>query len=118
MHIDTLQDRKRMYFGRNKRRPIIEPLPFNHTHSMTGQEFKTYKTPCVYVWKRGNEWLYVGQSYRGLQRIVDSKHHALHNAEIHDTDEILIMYNLREHYARLVEVDLIRRYKPRYNKIT
>lgn len=111
-------ERRRLYFGHDKRNPIIEPKPFNHTHSLTGAEFKTYKTSCVYAWKRGEEWLYVGHSSRGLQRIMDSKHHAMHQAEMQDDDKILIMYNLSIMEARLTEVDMIRRYRPKYNKIT
>jgi excinuclease UvrABC nuclease subunit len=97
----------------------IEPIvvPFNHTHTITGKDFRTYKTPVVYAWKRGNEWLYVGSSHRGLQRVVDSKHHALHQAEMHDTDEILMMYQLTPQQARTLEVYLIRTHKPRYNRI-
>lgn len=116
MQINTPNDRRRIFFG-SQRKPILESKPFIHTHLLTGKEFKTYKTACVYVWMRGNEWLYVGCSYRGLQRVVDSKHHVLHAAEIHDTDRILIMHNLTKQSAQLMEVCLIRKHNPKYNKI-
>jgi len=86
---------------------------FNHTHTIAGWELKTYKTPVVYVWKRGDEWLYVGRSYCGMQRIMDVGHRAL--CKVEDTDQILMMYHLTKRQAQALELNLIRKHKPKYN---
>jgi len=93
------------------------PLEFKHTHALSGTEFKAYKGPMVYVWKRGDEWLYVGMSTRGIYRIMNIRHGALGENIVYDDDEILMMYNLTINQARRLEFKLIREYKPKYNRI-
>jgi hypothetical protein len=103
------------YFGRVKA-ALQAQIKFNHTHSFTGAEFNTYRTPAVYVWKRGEEWLYVGSTYHGMNRLCDSKHDILSKKIVRDTDTVLMMSGLTRYYARSLEARLIREYKPKYNR--
>jgi hypothetical protein len=85
---------------------------------MTGKEFRSkYCSPCIYTWKRGEEWLYIGKSYHGLRRIL-AQHTIISRDNIKDDDEIEIWC-----YPELSNQELLRLERtwihnchPRYNK--
>ena len=94
-----------------------ELVEFQHTHSFTGEEFKQLLTPSVYIWKRSNTYMYIGQTSRGMQRLCDTKHHVLNKHWIKDEDTILVMSGLTCRQARDLESKLIRENKSIYNKL-
>jgi len=99
------------------RHPLPKEVPkFKCTHTMTGAEYKTYITPIVYAWRRGNEWMYVGCSIRGFQRLTESTHYVLSKQSIWDTDIIQVMSNLNERRALQLEKYLIEKYRPLHNR--
>lgn len=74
----------------------------------------------MYAWKRGEEYLYIGLSSRGLGRVLS------HNVigcveEIQDTDTIELWFfsDERSGYETLpvvaFEAEMIRKHRPRYN---
>jgi hypothetical protein len=72
------------------------------------------KLPCVYAWVRGEEWLYVGFSSRGLSRPLTYGHHALD--DFRDTDELLVWRFKTIRYAFTFEQKLIEEKRPTKNK--
>lgn len=88
------------------------------TVELSGREFKIATGPCLYGWKRGQSWLYIGQSSNGLKRIMDKRHQALGVHPIEDDDQIFIWHLPRaknKHILLLIEEALIGYYKPLYN---
>lgn len=85
--------------------------------NIAGEYYNKFNTDCVYAWKRGSVWLYVGTSSYGFSRIF--KHNVIGKAEeVLDTDEILVWSFSDSFTARLAELEFIVRYKPVYNKVT
>lgn len=80
---------------------------------MTGAEFKAKcSTGIVYIWKRGDEWLYVGSSSHGLRRLL-TNHPALEDLQDTDTVEII---EVADKWERLkMERRLIQEHNPRFN---
>ena len=88
------------------------------TGQLKGKELIRLNAPCVYGWQRGNEWLYVGYSSRGLSRVLPHKHHVLIENEIWD-DDIFYLWqpdNFGIEDLKRLERTLIVVLKPRYNK--
>lgn len=90
-------------------------LPAPH-QTMTGRVFKlAMKTPIVYAWKRGNLYLYIGQSRVGFGRLI-SHHHVIGiTDEVLDTDEFTMWYKTKEGLNAFEEL-LIKKLRPKYNK--
>lgn len=73
-----------------------------------------FYAPCVYVWRRNEEWLYVGMSRNGLARI-GTGHHLLSATACRPNDELLVFRPSGGDIAA-VEKKLIDANQPRYNK--
>ena len=67
--------------------------------------------PIVYAWTRGEEILYVGCSYSGIERLLASKHEKLR--EFQPGDRLMIWACAN---PLAMEERLIRHWRPRYNK--
>ena len=81
---------------------------------ITGKEFKLAKKPIVYMWKRGDDWLYVGLSTVGIARIFGS-HHRLILSEMQDEDTINWSYYNTIEEAKTMERYLIAKHEPKFN---
>lgn len=90
------------------------------THTITADEYKYLTQPCIYVWKRRERWLYVGQSKNGIIRPF-GPHHVI------DSKELVLAIDHFEFYWKpegspedhldYVEEELIKREKPVYNQV-
>lgn len=70
----------------------------------------------VYVWKRGDRYLYVGKCYHGFSRVVNyNKHEILKKDRIEDTDVIKITYFDSEEECLEFEKFTIKLYNPEWN---
>jgi excinuclease UvrABC nuclease subunit len=93
-----------------KERPMKIP-----TFTINGQEYLLRCGFIVYAWRRGEEYLYIGRSMRGYQRVFQ---HKIINVveDLLEVDNIdIYVCDSREETIRL-ESNLIFRKKPRYNK--
>lgn len=71
--------------------------------------------PCVYGWRRGFEYLYIGKSAHGLRRPF-GVHHVIDQAEpLLDNDAIDVWF-VSADLMNGLELDLIRRLRPSLNK--
>jgi predicted GIY-YIG superfamily endonuclease len=84
--------------------------------SLSGADFKTFKKPLVYIWKRGDEFLYVGSSERGIIRMLEP-HYVISELSISDDDVIRFEYFETKEEAVERELYLQQLHRPRYNKI-
>ena len=83
------------------------------TSTLTGKQLLDWMRPCVYAWRRNGQWLYVGQSVRGLSRL--GGHHAVSLNDILPTDELLMWHV--DHAERIrLEAELIVVNRPLYNR--
>ncbi len=90
------------------------PNPPDPTRTLPGKAFKEHIKRCfVYGWKRGNEFLYIGQAKFGFQRLCRHDIIGIED-EIRDDDELVIWYTTIEEIHKL-EYNLINFYKPLYN---
>lgn len=86
------------------------------TINVSGDEFNLYNTPCVYAWKRGDEWLYVGTSNRGICRLYS--HTTIGKIEpVQTNDTIVLWFYKNPVQAMMNEAELIIVHQPKYNKI-
>lgn len=85
--------------------------------TLTGKEFKQkYHSPVVYIWKRGNEYLYIGKCYTGFHRVVyDKLHDVFKSKNIQDDDTIEIQYFNTRSECLQTEQELIKIHDPLYN---
>jgi hypothetical protein len=95
--------------------PAATPAPaITQVISITGSRFrKEFNTSFVYGWKRGEEFLYIGQTRNGFRRLI------FHNIigvmdVLQDDDEIIIWYTPIE-LLSVVESYMILQYKPKLN---
>jgi hypothetical protein len=87
----------------------------NHDLAISGSVYNKYNSNCVYAWKRGDEWLYVGTSSKGLSRLFG--HTTIDIVEkVQDNDEIIVWLHEDSFQAQLDEVELILKYTPKHNK--
>lgn len=84
--------------------------------TFTGFDFIDWTArSLVYGWFRGDECLYIGQTGRGLHRIIN--HDVINVAEpVMDYDEIRITPAFELADRLDLEETLIKRHKPKYNK--
>jgi len=83
--------------------------------AISGVEAQNAKRICTYAWLRGEVWLYVGQSRRGLTRVLG--HNVIGELEeIRDTDTILVWHCATEKDSISLERALIHKHQPVYNK--
>ena len=84
------------------------------THCFDGAQMLSMRRPCVYVWLRGREPLYVGKGSIGMARPLDLMHHKICNDEIRRQDRLVIYEcDPGEEYA--FERALIKKLKPTLN---
>jgi excinuclease UvrABC nuclease subunit len=76
--------------------------------------FTVFSQPCVYGWFRGNKCLYIGSSFKGMQRLF--AHMVVGKYEnFQPGDEIKFVWCTHITEARILEPKIIERYKPKYN---
>jgi hypothetical protein len=81
--------------------------------SFTPGDLEKLTRPCVYIFLKNGEVLYVGSSANGLIRFASPSHH---KAMVRITgDEIRVIWQEDESTARILEARLIRQLRPRYN---
>lgn len=72
--------------------------------------------PCVYAWKRGARYLYVGLGAKGLQRPF-GRHHVLNRRERFALEDVIEIWRFeRAEEAVEFEKHLIRELRPKYNQ--
>jgi len=81
---------------------------------MSGVLFRQLRSYLVYIWRRGDEVLYVGRSVRGLSRVFDPQHHTLNGVLQSDTIEFIPA----ESRAAAIELEheLIENLRPHLNR--
>lgn len=72
------------------------------------------RRPCVYVWLRGDEVLYVGKGANGMNRPLDPLHHRIRNGEIRERDRLMV-YECKPGEEQKFEKTLIATLKPKLN---
>ena len=85
-----------------------------------GLSFNTWCGSCVYAWKRGDRYLYIGSSSRGLSRPLC--HSVIGVAERVQDSDIVEAWFFEEEYPEsglpqflLFEAAMINRHRPLYN---
>ncbi len=78
--------------------------------------WKDIRQPIIYMWARGNEVLYVGQSMMGLGRPLGGDHMVLRAFRPGDRLNVWALPNAAAAQVRGVETEMIRRHHPRYNR--
>ncbi len=82
--------------------------------SFTGSDVIALRQPMVYVWRRGDEVLYVGLGTKGIQRPLSSDHHML--LDIVPTDRLDIFFCPTDVDAANLEEKWIHHLKPTLNR--
>ena len=82
------------------------------------EEIESARTSnCLYGWKRGNQWLYIGISQNGIKRIYS--HDVIGVVEPFQKQDRVVLWSVNEdcgHSLILAEALLIELLKPKYNK--
>lgn len=73
------------------------------------------RLPCVYAWRRGGEWLYVGTSSRGVARFLGAHHVIGVRDPLRPGDEIAIWVSHTARDRAKLEAELIAEHQPKYN---
>jgi hypothetical protein len=90
---------------------LIEAQPH---HVFDGAQVRALRRPCVYIWLRDSEVLYVGKGSSGAVRPLGKDHHRLRDDAIFDTDRVLVV-ECAEGTEALIEQQLIASLHPRLN---
>ena len=90
---------------------------FIPTAQLTGAELQRLTSPCIYGWRRSNEWLYIGYSKEGLTRLISRQHKVFVKFEIWDTDELFVWQpkGISQKDLKGLEEVLIAMLSPKYN---
>jgi len=92
--------------------PIIELPPSSIFNTSL---LLKYKGACVYEWKRGEEYLYIGRSTNLFLRLYT--HNVIGKLEpIQEQDTITIYHCETEDEMIILEKKLIKRIRPKYNR--
>lgn len=83
---------------------------------ITGEEFISHTRPVVYVWKRGDEYLYIGMSAIGIGRLF-RRHNHINPESVRKEDTISWTFFESRLLAARKELELIREHKPILNKV-
>lgn len=83
--------------------------------SFTGDDFRSLRRPGVYALMLGDVCLYIGMGRNMLGRIGGESHHCW--LAIRECDKVLLWPCKTHDAAFKLELILIRRLKPRYNKV-
>jgi hypothetical protein len=106
--------------GMNERELFARILTFLFKHKeirFNREDIKAMTSPCVYVFFRGNDALYVGMSRLGIQRMFTQKENVSCEDLFRDADEAMIIPLDTEEEARDAEKYLIRQLLPVYNRV-
>jgi hypothetical protein len=104
------------------RRGLSEPVPMDQNAKELFKQFgkpdevtnmRRLRFPCVYVFIRAGEVVYVGSSVNGFARVMASHHPMVTNAN--DSDQIAFWVIGSEAEARETEIKMIKALKPRFN---
>lgn len=85
---------------------------------LKGETVLLFKKPCVYIWFRGEETLYVGMSGNGLDRMLRPDHDKLGDRgkdHVLPTDHFIIWPVETVGVAEALERVAIQAFSPRYN---
>lgn len=80
------------------------------------QRINRLRGPIVYAWIRSGKCLYIGRSYNGIARPLDTKHHQIGNGDFLPEDEILIWPVANKRACDRIERDLIDKLMPALNR--
>lgn len=81
---------------------------------MSGKAFLFSTMPCVYGWRRGEQYLYIGSTACGGRRLYT--HNIINRAErVEETDHIDLWFPPTEELVAL-EYGLIGQFSPKYNR--
>lgn len=82
-----------------------------------GEDFHRMRQPCVYVWVRSNQVMYVGRSNHGVARAFSVKHHVLARETFGPRDALHVYHPVKP--ERLVDLEelLIRSFRPLLNQV-
>jgi len=83
--------------------------------SFPGTDVIALRQPMVYIWRRGDELLYVGLGTKGVQRPLASDHHVL--LDIEPSDRLDIFFCETDIQAVDLEKKWIRQLKPKLNQV-
>jgi hypothetical protein len=97
---------------------MAELAQVNREVCFTGSFYQQMRGPMVYVWMRGGDWLYVGRSYSGVERVFASGHHRFNAHPMEDDDMIRVISCETKQEARELERQLIVEHKPKFNWTT
>jgi len=76
--------------------------------------FTDFRRPCVYLYSKAGEIIYVGKSKCGLFRVFDSKRDN-HSMAQREADTIRVLWFDQPGEASTMERDLIRKHQPKFN---
>lgn len=85
---------------------------------ISGAEFNRMLSPCIYSWRRGERWLYIGASANGFTRVF-GYHHAIGRYDkvlLEDTIYIWHFENISLSCLFHLEAKLITEFRPKFNK--
>lgn len=96
---------------------IVNGLFKHRQVRLNKDQIKVFTSPCVYIFFRGNDALYVGMSKLGIQRVFTPKENVSCEDLFKDADDIIIIHLDTEEEARQAERYLITKLLPRYNRV-
>ena len=80
-----------------------------------GDDVRLMLKPCVYLFMKGKQPLYIGFSGNGLQRPFSPKHRSARKAQA-ECDRMLVWFCETEENAKRLESTLLGRIQSTYNK--
>jgi hypothetical protein len=87
--------------------------------NLSARQFLQLKRPCVYVWWRGDECLYVGKGEGGINRPFTKEHHVINTIDmVKEEDSFTIIFPeiAPDTSIELWECYYIDKFKPIYNQ--
>lgn len=87
-----------------------------YSKSFRTNEIPNVNQPLVYGWKRNHKFLYIGKSFKGIQRIIKN-HPIITPKSIQGKDKIVIWFCSEEDDVDELEKKLIYQYLPTFNII-
>lgn len=88
------------------------------TWTLTSKTLGRLSRPCVYAWRRGDVWMYVGRTVRGVAPAVLGApgHPAIDVTRWGRRDRLVVWFVPDEAAAAKLEAALIREHRPRHNR--
>lgn len=85
------------------------------TITYTKEDLRSVLGVCVYVIRKGTDYLYVGSTINGLRRVLSPSHRSA-AAAIEDCSHLELIPCADYNEARAMQARLIREHKPKLNK--